>query len=546
MAAQTPIGELLKRKGLVTEDLIRFALKEQQATGERLGEVLTRLGIVTDFEIAQVLAEQSGLPYLDVRGLVPERKALVRISATLAKEGEILPFKYEDGLLKVAVADPFDQKLLNNLKRISNAQIELYVAPRSEIKRIIEWYYYLLQHPPEKEISQLIERLRKNPHLDFNTEQLWHNLLVHAISQRAADLHLVPSEKSCRVYYRLDGILELAFVLPQSVHSRLIGAVKVRAGMDIAEQRLPQDGRLRFEFLGEEYDLRISTVRGVSGENLVARILPVKATVLHLESLGFSKEEVKILKGLFTQPQGMILVTGPTGSGKTTTLYSALRLLDTLTKNIMTAEDPVEYSFPLIRQTQINEEIGYTFAAAIKHFLRQDPDVILVGEIRDEETASMAVRAALTGHLFLSTLHTNDAISSVDRLRDLGVNNSLIASALKGVTAQRLLRRICSHCREEYQPPQELLERYRLPPDRAYYHGKGCENCRQTGYLGRFAVTEIFVVSSAIQDLIAEGAPGPLLFKEAQKENFKPLKEAGVEKVLQGETTVEELARVLG
>lgn len=541
-----PIGELLKEKGLVTDSHIRFALQEQQATGERLGEVLTRLGIVTDFEIAQALSEQSGYPYLDPRGLAPEKKALMRIPGNFARENEVLPFKLEGQKLHVAIADPFDRKILGFLEKIARLQIEPYVAPSSEIKHIIEWYYYLLQYPPEKEISQLVERLRKNPQADFNAEQLWHNLMVHAISQRAADLHLVPSEKSCRVYYRLDGILELTFVLPQAVHTRLVGAIKVRAGMDIAEQRLPQDGRLRFEFLGEEYDLRISTVRGVFGENLVARILPVKATVLHLESLGFTKEEVKTLRNLFNQPQGMILVTGPTGSGKTTTLYSALRLLDTITKNVMTAEDPVEYSFPLIRQTQINEEISYTFAAAIKHFLRQDPDVILVGEIRDEETASMAVRAALTGHLFLSTLHTNDAISSIDRLRDLGVNNSLLASALKGVTAQRLLRHICPHCREEYQPPKELLDKYQLPPERTYYRGRGCENCRDTGYLGRFAIMEVFVISPAIQDLIAEGAPSPILFKKAQKEGFKTLREAGTEKVLQGETTVEELARVLG
>ena len=541
-----PIGQLLKEKGFVTERHIAFALKEQQATGERLGEVLTRLGIVTDFEVAQVLAEQSGFPYLDLRNLVPQQKALLRVPVNLAREAEILPFRLENKTLSVAIVDPYDHRLLANLRRVVDLQVEIYVAPKSEIKRVIQWYYYLLQNPPEREIQQLIERLRQNPQLEFNAEQLWHNILVHAISQHAADIHFAPSEKSTRVYYRLDGLLELAFVFPQVVHSRLIGAIKVRAGMDIAEQRLPQDGRLRFEFLGDEYDLRISTVRGLYGENLVLRILPVKATVLHLSSLGFEKEEVRILKSLFNRPQGMILVTGPTGSGKTTTLYSALRLIDAISKNVVTAEDPVEYSFPLIRQTQINEEIGYTFAAAIRHFLRQDPDVILVGEIRDEETAMMAVRAALTGHLFLSTLHTNDSISAVERLRDLGINDSLLASTLSGITAQRLLRRLCPHCQEEYEPPAELLEKYGLPKEKTYFRGKGCEHCRHTGYLGRFAITEIFLVSETIRTLLSRGADLLTLHEAAKEEGFSPLLEAGKRRVLAGETTVEELERVLG
>ncbi len=543
--SQKPIGQLLKEKGYITEAHIKFALKEQQATGERLGEVLARIGLVTDFEVAKVLAEQSGYPFLDLRNIKPEPRALMKVPSNLARENEVLPIRLEGLVLHVAVADPYNVKLFDLLARVSHCELKIFVASKSEIKRTIEWYYYFLQKPPEEEINRIIERVKRNPAAEVNIEELLNNLLIYAISLRATDVHLSPSDKTLRVHYRLDGILELYFVFPAHLHQRLIGAIKVRAGMDIAEQRRPQDGRMRFEFLGEEYDFRISTVRATYGENMVIRILPVQATVLHLSSLGFEEREIKQLELLFTKPYGMIIITGPTGSGKTTTLYSALRLIDVISKNVLTAEDPVEYSFPLIRQTQINEEIGYNFATAIRHFLRQDPDVILVGEIRDEETATMAVRAALTGHLFLSTLHTNDAVSAVERLRDLGVKDSLLAGSLLGVTAQRLLRRVCPHCKEEYEPPEELLTRFNLPK-RPYSRGKGCPLCRGTGYAGRFAVTEIFYISEEIRDLIAQGAPHTELLKVARREGFVSLLEAARKRVLAGESTVEEMARVIG
>ena len=540
------IGELLKEKGYITEKHINFALKEQKATGERLGEVLTRVGIITDFEIAKVLSEQSGIPFLDIRNINPEIKALMKIPPSLAKEKNVFPFKFNNQTLHIAIADPYDEKTINIVNLAAKTQIKLYIAPKSEIKRKIEWYYYLIQHPPEKEIAELTEKIRTNPNSEYNIEQLFHNIFVYAISQRATDLHLTPTEKSCRIYCRLDGILELAFVLPKNVHSRLITFIKIKAGMDIAEQRLPQDGRLRYEFLGEEYDIRVSTVKSIYGENMVLRILPIKATVLHLYNLGFTQKEIELLEELFNSPQGMILITGPTGSGKTTTLYSALRLIDVLERNVITAEDPVEYSFPLIRQTEIKEDIGFNFALAIKHFLRQDPDVILVGEIRDEETASMGIRAALTGHLFLSTLHTNDSISAIERLRDLGIGDSLLSSALLGITAQRLVRKICPHCKEEYQPDNKLLAKYHLPDEKSYFHGKGCSHCRYTGYLGRIAITEIFSIDETISNLLGEGATVSQLKKAALKKGFRPILESAKERILEGSTTVEEVARILG
>ncbi|AEH45742.1 type II secretion system protein E [Thermodesulfatator indicus DSM 15286] len=541
-----PIGQLLKEAGCITEEHIRFALVEQQATGERLGEILVRLGLVTDAEIAQVLAQQSNLPFIDLANINPEKRALLQIPSRFAREAQVLPFKLENGVLHVAIADPFDRRVREALLRHTQTKIELYVAPKSQIQKTVEHFYYLLQHPPREEINNLLDRLKRNPTLNFDVDQLFQNLMIEAINVNAADIHFVPYEKTFRVYYRVDGLLELAFVFPAPIHGRLINAVKIRAGMDIAEQRLPQDGKMRFEFLGEEFDLRISTVRGLFGENMVIRLLPIKASIRHLISLGFDQEEVKALEELFTKPNGMVLVTGPTGSGKTTTLYAALRLVDAIKKNVLTAEDPVEYYFPLIRQTQINEDIGYTFAQAIRHFLRQDPDVILVGEIRDEETAQMAVRAALTGHLLLSTLHTNDAVSAIERLRDLGITNFLLAGSLLGVTAQRLLRRLCPHCLEEYRPSPELLEKYGLPHDATYFRGKGCEICRGKGFLGRTAVTEILLFDEEIKELIAKGVSTVEIKKVAVAQGMKTLWDSAKKRILAGETTVEEAVRVLG
>lgn len=546
MAERKPIGQLLKEKGYINEEHIQFALKEQKASGERLGEVLVRLGIVTDFEIAKVLAEQTGYPFLDIREIVPESKALIKVPARFAREKNVLPFKIKGERLLVAISDPLDKATLDGLLHFSEMKLDVFIAPKNEIKRVSEWYYYFLENPPEKKLEEILIRLKLNPNYDFSAEELLKQILVLGITKRATDIHFVPSDLTSRIYFRLDGILELAFVFPRTIHSRLVGTIKIRSGMDIAEQRLPQDGRFNFEFLGEEYDLRVSTVRTSQGENVVIRLLPVKATVLHLSSLGFDEEEIEILQDLFSKPHGMVLVTGPTGSGKTTTLYSSLRMLDVIHKNVVTAEDPIEYYFPLIRQTQVNEEIGYTFASAIRHFLRQDPDVILVGEIRDQETATMAVRAALTGHLFLSTLHTNDAISVIPRLRDLGLSSSLLATTLLGATAQRLIRKICPSCKEIYCPPVNLLKRYNLPIDQEYYHGGGCNNCRGTGYIGRAAITEIFLVTKKIRELISKDAPLSEITKEAYKSGYKPLLEAAKKKVLSGVTTVEELQRVLG
>ena len=546
MAERKPIGQLLKERGFITEEHIRFALLEQKATRERLGEILVRLGLVTELEVAQVLAEQAGLPFEDLSALTPDPQALLKVSPAFARQREILPLRISEGALVVALHDPFDLRLQEALARVSGMRIRPVVAPRSQISRATERFYYFLENPPEKDLETLTERLRENPNAEVQMDDLIEKLFIVATGRRVTDIHITPSEKTTQIFFRIDGVLEPFWVFPHTLHARLIGAIKVRSGMDIAETRLPQDGRMRFQFLGEEYDLRISTVRTPTGENMVIRILPVGSTVYHLHNLGFTEEEVAILKDLFEKPYGMFLVTGPTGSGKTTTLYAGLRLLNLLEKNVLTAEDPIEYRLPLARQTQVNEEAGYTFARAIRHFLRQDPDVILVGEVRDEETAEMAIRSALTGHLFLSTLHTNDALSALYRLKDLGVSADLLASSLLGVLAQRLVRKICPYCREEYRPPETLINYYDLPKDQTYFRGKGCEICRGRGFLGRTVVAEIFRVDDTIKRLIAEDSPLVEIAESARRAGMRSLRESAREKVLQGVTTVEEIRRVVG
>ncbi len=546
MVPRKPLGQLLKEQGYVTDEHIAFALKEQKATGERLGETLTRLGIITDFEVARALAAQVAYPVLDPRVVVPDSKTLMKIPARLAKERVVLPFKVEDGVVHVAIADPFDQSLLDSITSFIGTRRKVWIAPETELKKVIEWRYYFLEQPIESEIERVQQLLVQNPAANISMDDLINHIFILAVTERATDIHLSPTEKTSRVFFRIDGLLDLAFVFPASLHTRLVSALKVRAGMDIAEQRLPQDGRMHFTFLGESFDLRVSTVRSPQGENMVIRILPVQATVLHISSLGFSHQECSAIERLFRKPYGIILVTGPTGSGKTTTLHSTIRLLDVIHLNVLSAEDPVEYRFPLIRQTQVAEDIGYDFATAIRHFLRQDPDVILIGEIRDERTAEMAVRAALTGHLVLSTLHANDALSAIPRLRDVGVSAELLASTLLGMTAQRLVRKVCPHCREVYTPDHALLAAYDLPLDHQYLRGKGCPQCRGKGYLGRTAVMEIITVSPEMRRLIAQGVSITAMREVLDREGFTSLRENIREKILAGEVTVEEAERVLG
>ncbi len=508
MAAAPPrLGDLLIEQGLITPAQLDFTLREQKATAELMGACLIRLGMITDTELAVVLSKQGGNPFIDLRNF-------------LAAE---------------------------QVYRITGFIVKTHIAASNLLKKMIDRFYYLIEHPIEDEIRQITDKLRTNPNLDIDVQQLVHNLLGSAISWRVTDIHITPSDKSCRIMFRIDGVMKPNYVFPRSLHSRITTNVKVQAGMDIAEQRKPQDGRMSFDFFGESFDIRVSSVRTRFGENLVLRLLPSRGgSTLGIRELGYSKERQEQLRRLFKLPYGMILVCGPTGSGKTTTLYAALREQDSIGKNILTVEDPIEYELLMIRQTQVNTRAGYTFASAIRTFLRQDPDVMLIGEIRDEETARLAVRAALTGHLVLSTLHSNTAIAALARLKDLGLSPYLLSTSLKGILAQRLVRRLCTQCRRPVNYDPEELKRHNLPTDGTYFAAGRCAHCQQTGYLGRDAISELVPVTDTVMRLVAQDASPDRIEDACRKEGFTSLYDAGRKKVAEGITSFEELRRVLG
>ncbi len=541
------LGKLLKEQGLVTEEQIVFSLHEQKATGELLGACLMRLGILTDGDLARVLAEQSNFSFIDLRSFTPDQELLAKVPYRIAKQFQFLVLFEDNGVLHVAVADPFSTVASEQAYRTTGQKIEVYVGGEMELQKLIERFYYLLENPVEQEINNIVGRLRRNPGGDVDVDKLVDNLLGVAVSYRVTDMHITPSDISSRIMFREDGVLRPAHVFPSGLHSRLITNIKVRAGMDISEQRKPQDGRMSFEFLGEVFDIRISTVRTNFGENMVMRLLASKgSSVFNIRDLGFEDDTVDSLERLFSSPYGMVLVTGPTGSGKSTTLYAALRQQDAIGKNIITIEDPIEYQLLMIRQTQVNEKAGYTFAAAIRTFLRQDPDVMLVGEIRDEETALLGVRAALTGHLVLSTLHTNTALGALARLKDLGISSYLLSTSLVGVLAQRLVRKLCDQCKKESVYSPEILQEYNLTEDGSYYKAVGCNQCRNTGYYGRECVSELLVCSEQVLRLVADDAPLGDILDQARREGFSELVNSGRNKVVNGITSIEELRRVLG
>lgn len=547
MSTSPRLGDLLIDQGLVTTDQLDFTLKEQKATGERMGECLMRLGLITDSDLAIVLATQVNTPFIDLRHFLPNPTLLAMIPAKVATHYEFLILEKKETELHIAIADPFSKTAQEQAQRITGLIVHVHVAGANLLKKMIDRFYYLMEHPIEDEIKSITETLRKNPNLDVDVQQLVDNLLGSAISYRVTDIHITPSDISSRVMFRVDGVLKPVYIFPVSLHSRLITNIKVSSGMDIAEQRKPQDGRMSFDFFGESFDIRVSSVRTNFGENLALRLLPSKGgSTLSISQLGFGEEKQNLLRKTFQLPYGMVLVTGPTGSGKTSTLYAALREQDAIGKNILTVEDPIEYELLMIRQTQVNVKAGYTFASAIRTFLRQDPDVMLIGEIRDEETAMLAIRAALTGHLVLSTLHSNTAIAALARLKDLGISPYLLSTSLKGILAQRLIRRLCTYCKEETTLSPEEFENFDLPLDGTYFKAGRCDHCQNTGYIGRDAISEIIPISDRLARLIANDASLDRIEDAAVEDGFSSLRESGIRKVRAGVTSLEEMLRVLG
>ncbi len=553
-----PIGQLLKELGYITDEQIQVALEVQKVRGGLFGQILQELSFVSPREVAEAIAHQSGKPYIDLSQYPPSKEALKLIDKNMAKQFQVLPFKIEKNRVFLAMSNPFDLNAIDIVQRRTGLQVEVFVADTETLQKTIEIQYFLLERPIDEEIKQIIERSKAGAVVDI--PKFVELIINNAIIERATDIHISPEDLASHIFFRIDGIMQHFYAFPKEIHNPVVSRIKVLSGMDIAEQRLPQDGSFSHEFFEESYDMRVSTVPTTYGENVVIRILSKNLSLFNLKSLGFEEKVLKQLEEEFLKPQGIVLVTGPTGSGKTTTLYAALRRINALRRNILTAEDPIEYKFPFIKQTQVNEKAGYTFARAIRHFLRQDPDVILIGEIRDEETAEMAMRASITGHLVLSTLHTNDAVSAIPRLIDMKIKDYMVASGVSAITAQRLVRKVCPFCKEEKSIKAKELLKYgyeissikrfaqveNLEEEITIYYGKGCEHCRGTGYLGRTVIAELLKIDNEIADLIVKGSTPLTIMERAREKGMWSLKEDGLIKVLKGVTTAEEVKRVAG
>lgn len=545
------LGDLLVQKGVLSSQELNIALDEQKITGNLIGDTLINLGFVSSKEIAQILADQSGLKYLDLKEYVIPEEALKTIPRQVAENAEFIPLNFENSALAVGVTNPTNIKAIDTVSKITGKQANLYMVDSESFYNAVEKSYYFLENPIPARINQIVEKAKAmvEPQPAMVSE-LTDLVIMDGIRRHATDIHIRPMASTIHIFYRVDGVLSHTYCLTRNVQTGIASRIKILAQLNIAEARLPQDGSFPFDFLSSKYDMRVSFAPTIFGENIVIRVLSSTASILRLNSLGFDQNETEKLHKLFSKPHGIILITGPTGSGKTTTLYSALREVDLLGKNVMTVEDPVEYRLSMVRQTQVNLKAGYDFALAGRNFMRQDPDVMLLGEIRDKETASIAIRASITGHLVLSTLHTNDSVTSIPRLIDLGVDKFLLSSSLRAIIAQRLIRKICPYCKKPYTFPKGELESLGFGQLEGMltegFKGDGCAGCNDTGYLGRTVVGEILIIDDAIRELIYREASITAIRDEAVKEGMQLISDDAVNKATAGITTFEEVLRVIG
>jgi type II secretory ATPase GspE/PulE/Tfp pilus assembly ATPase PilB-like protein len=546
------IGELLIQKGIVIEEQVQIALEEQKITGELLGDILINLGFVSSSEITRVIAEQEGLGFIDLKSYAIPEEALRIISRDIALQADFIPLNYEeDGVMSIGVTNSTNIRAVDVVTRIIGKSPKIFLVDKESFHVALEESYYFLEHPLLAKMEGIIAEARALHEPQPTTiVSLTELILMDGIRRYATDIHIRPMVNTVHVFYRIDGVMHLLYCLPKIIQNGVISRIKIISQLNIAETRLPQDGSFAFQFLNNKYDMRVSMVPTIYGENVVVRILRSSSSVLSLGALGFKERVTKQLRGLFSKPYGIILITGPTGSGKTTTLYSALREIDLIGKNVITVEDPVEYRLSMVRQTQVNQKAGYDFALAGRSFMRQDPDVMLLGEIRDEETASIAVRASITGHLVLSTLHTNDAVTSIPRLSDLGVDRFLMASSLRAVIAQRLLRKVCPYCRETRECATGEMDKLGLHDlegkIKSTVRGRGCKSCNNTGFLGRMVIGEVFEVNDEIRELIYQGASTNSLKQAALTGGMVDVNTDGLQRAIEGITTFEEVLRVTG
>ncbi|GMT41854.1 MAG: hypothetical protein IEMM0002_0265 [bacterium] len=545
-----PLGQKLMESGLITEAQLDLALRDQKRKGIFLGDALEQLGFLTQDVISSTLAEETKADIVDVKEIAVDPEVIKLVPFELAKRFQLLPLSRNGTVLTVAMADTFDVVAVDALGQATGMNLEIVSAPKQDVMDAIDRLF-----AQTTSIEEIIEDfLRKGTGMldeELGREvpmiRLVDNLISMAVKKGATDIHVEPDEKILRIRMRLDGILHQEVLMPKALQAALTARIKIMAHLDITEKRLPQDGRITFMLGTREVDLRISTLPSAYGENIVMRVLDKESLDLTLPSLGFSLHNRELFEDVLKRPHGIILVTGPTGSGKTTTLYTALKMVTTLEKSIFTLEDPIEYRFPIVRQTQIRPDIGMDFARGLRALLRQDPDIMMVGEIRDAETAELAIRAALTGHMVFSTLHTNSAAGAIPRLVDMGAEPYLISSALACVMAQRLVRRICSNCRVTVKNPEKLIDGLgvNIPSSvpLELYKGAGCAKCKGLGYKTRVAIIEIIRLDDRYRELIVNKADSSEIETLARGSGFRTMLEDGIDKALQGITTVEEVAK---
>jgi len=555
-ARSVRLGELLVRRGLVSEEQLDHALAEQVVSGRRLGAELLRLGMVSERDLIETLAEQVHLPVADLRLTSPSPEAIDRLPEEAARRLEVVPIRMVGEMLEVAVADVLHDALRADLEAAAGCQVIAVLAPPSEIRLAIDRTYVVID-----DVNQHVETFEKlaaaRPKQELATFDVDANapvvqvvslLLTQAVRDRASDIHIEPQGDRVRVRFRIDGVMREVSELPETMAQPLVSRLKVMAGMNIVERRRPQDGQIQTEVDGRHLDVRVATAATIFGEKAVLRLLDTSRGQLSLGELGMPKETAHAMGQMIQSPFGMIVCAGPTGSGKTTTLYAALNAIDDPSRNITTIEDPVEYVVPTITQIQVNNQAGVTFAEGLRSILRQDPDVVLIGEMRDIETANIAVQSALTGHLVLSSIHATDTATAVQRFRDMGIESFLITSSLLGVMSQRLLRRICSHCREQYTPTSSelaLYEHHTGQTKDVFYRGAGCNLCSHTGYADRIGIYELLQVTDPIRDLVLRDAGAAAIRRAAVAGGMRTLEDEAMALVTNDVTTIAEATRTV-
>jgi len=546
------LGELLVTAGVITQSQLEEALFTQKKTGERLGIVLRKLGFVSEETLIEFLGRQLDIPSIDLDLTEVDEDIVRLIPEAIARKYKIIAVAKIDKLLTLATADPLDLFAMDDAESITGCQIIPVITTEKHIQKALDKYYWMQGANRGVETGQRRagQKAGNAPAQgkagDGDTKRFIEMVLRQALIDEASDIHIEMGENELRVRIRVDGILHEITTAPKSIHRSVVSRLKILAELDIAEKRAPQDGRFAVYAGDRKIDFRMSTVPTIFGEKVVLRVLEKKASSVSEESLGFDREDLQKFRRLVNSPYGMILVSGPTGSGKTTTLYTALSGLATVEKNVVTIEDPVEYTFDMINQIQVNPKAGVTFATGLRSVLRQDPDIIMVGEIRDEETAEIAVHSALSGHLVLSTIHTNDAPSTPARFTEMGIQPFLAATSILGIISQRLVRLLCPSCKEPYKPVPELLSGLNLPNDGSItlYRPKGCTECRGVGYKGREAIFEVLEINDEIRDLIVSRAAAARIREVAEKQGFRTLRDAGIAKVVQGKTSLEIVMKV--